>query len=315
MARSTRKTANPTTSANAQAKARISPLDKVRLTIAKVSKDKGPGNVPVTDEDRRAAVIEATKLRELPLDVSAFVIKWAHLVHGAVKLADATLAKRDVELKEAEATFKSRKDKLAEARDLQRKRTADEVRFAYQVVKVHKIMTNDQLAASWGISKTGISKMTAAAANASTLGALGNDANVSYLLTVGAKDSKSLKAAMSRPGATMATVREATTTTQSKTTRIEQEEKRGNAESLDIQAHRELARTLNVLRVLITNGGTVADIGEVTAESLFKDMASLAKQHAVLVNQSKRVAARSEASTVPTQSAAAALNDKLKVAS
>lgn len=291
MARTARKAA-PATSKNAQQ--RITPLDKVRKAIVAVSRDKGPGNRPITDEDRRAAVLDAIKLRELPVDVSAFVIKYAHLVHGATKLAAETLVKADTQLKEAESVFNDRKAKLAQAKATQQERTADEVRFAHSVVKVHRIMTTDQLAAAWGISKTGISKMTAAAHNASQLGALNNNANVSYLLTVGAKDSKALKAAMSKPGATMATVREATTTTQSKTTRTQQEQGRGEADTLDVQAHRELAQLVNTLRVLVKNGQRVADIGDVKAADLFKELGVLARAQGQL-----KVAADKGGNVVP----------------
>jgi len=152
---------------------------------------------------------------------------------------------------------------------------------------VHRVMTTDQLAAAWGIAKSGISKMTAAADNASKLGALGNNANVSYLLTVGAKKSKDLKAAMAKPGATMATVREAVTTTQSSTTRTQQENDRGSADTLDVQAHRELAQLVNTLRVLTTNGQTIADIGEVKADDLLIELASLVRKNTALVKASK----------------------------
>lgn len=276
MARTARK-AVPATSDKAQA--RETPLDKVRKLIARVSNDKGPGNVPITDEDRRDAVIKATQLKELPVDVSAFVIKWAHLVHSSVTQATENATRADTQVKEAESLFKARKEALAKAKALQEQRTADEVRFAYSVVKVHKIMTNDQLAAAWGISKTGVSKMTAAAANADRLGVKGNNKHVSYLLTLGGKKSADLKREMDKPGATISTVREALTTTQSTTTRTQAEQQRGSADSLDVQAHKELAQVINTLRVLNKNGKRVADIGEVKATDLFKELAALVKEN------------------------------------
>jgi len=268
MTKSNRKATSATSSkAHANQPRQLTAVDKAVAAIVAASKATQPGNIPTTDEQRRAAVLTVTNLAsgQVTDTMREFVKANAHLVRESSTSAAVNATKAEDAFKVAEKTLADRKAARAEAIKLAKARTADEVRFVHRSVTVHKIFTQRELMDLWELRQSQASNIGRAGKMADKLGVLGNNEAVGFLLTNISKNSKTLTSAVDKPGATLTTVREAITgATAAKASKP--------SESLSVQAHKDVAKVINDLRVLMANGHQVADIGDVKGTALVGEL-------------------------------------------